>query len=321
MNILVTSAGRRVSLVLAFKRELNKLFPEGRVYTVDMIPELSSACRASDGYFNIVRVTDKDYCNRLIDICLANNITLIIPTIDTELIPLAENVKLFNENGIIPLISSVKMVKICRDKRKLFKFFDSISFPRTSEVNINDPDFPIFIKPVDGSSSNGIRIIKEKSQLNENEFSNDKLVFLRYLSPEDHTEFTVDMYFDKNSMLKCAVPRERIEIRSGEVSKSVTRKGDLYKKIISKFSHMKGFAGCITLQVFINRSSNDVIGIEINPRFGGGYPLSYLAGANYPEYIIREYLLNEPIPFFDDWACDMLMLRYDAEIIINGYKS
>jgi carbamoyl-phosphate synthase large subunit len=320
MNILITSAGRRVSLVQAFQKELKKLFPDGKVFTVDMIPELSSACRASDGYFNIVRVTDNTYCNRLIDICLANNIKLIVPTIDTELIPLAENDSLINENGIIPLISSLEMVRICRDKRKLFKFFDSINFPRTSEVNIHDPDFPIFIKPVDGSSSNGIRIITEKSQLKENEFENDKYVFLKYLNPKEYAEFTVDMYFDKSSILKCAVPRERLEIRSGEVSKSVTRKGSIYTKILRQFSFLEGFVGCITLQVFINRRTNEILGIEINPRFGGGYPLSYHAGANFPEYIIREYLLNEPIQFFDHWICDLLMLRFDAEVLVNDYK-
>lgn len=320
MNILITSAGRRVSLVHAFQNELKKFFPEGKVFTVDLIPELSSACRTSNGYFSVIRVTDPEYCSKLIDICLANNIKLIIPTIDTELIPLAENNKLFNDNGIFPVISSLEVVKICRDKRKLFQFFDSINFPRTSEVDLNDPQYPIFVKPIDGSSSSGIRIITEKSQLTENELEDNKNVFLKYLSPVEHIEFTVDMYFDKDFMLKCAVPRERIEIRSGEVSKSVTRKGDLYAKIIEKFSFLKGFVGCVTLQVFFNRLTSEILGIEINPRFGGGYPLSYLAGANYPEYIIREYLLNETIEFFDNWESDLLMLRYDAEILVNDFK-
>jgi carbamoyl-phosphate synthase large subunit len=320
MNILITSAGRRVSLVRAFKNELIKYYPDGKVFTVDMIPELSSACRASDGYFSVIRVTDHDYCNKLIEICLANDIRLIIPTIDTELIPLAENIKLFYDDGIFPVISSLEMVKICRDKKKLFQFFDSINFPRTSEVDINDPQYPIFVKPIDGSSSNGIRIITEKSQLAENELVDSKNVYLNYLNPAEYSEFTVDMYFDKNYFLRCAVPRERIEIRSGEVSKSVTRKGDLYTKITEKFSFLKGFVGCITLQVFVNRDTGEILGIEINPRFGGGYPLSYLAGANYPEYIIKEYLLNQQIQFVDNWKPDLLMLRYDAEIVVNDYK-
>jgi carbamoyl-phosphate synthase large subunit len=87
------------------------------------------------------------------------------------------------------------------------------------------------------------------------------------------------------------------------------------------FSKCKGFKGCITLQVFRKNGTNELTGIEINPRFGGGYPLSYSAGANYPGYLIKEYLLNEKIEFYDEWISDLLMLRYDDEIIIYDYKS
>jgi carbamoyl-phosphate synthase large subunit len=320
MNILITSAGRRVSLVRAFKRELIRFFPDGKVFTADMRPELSPACQISDGFFSVSRVTDPEYSGNLIKICTENNIKMIVPTIDTELIPLAENADLFLRNGIHPIISSLDFISICRDKRKLFQYFDLINFPRTEEINFNNPEFPVFVKPIDGSSSIGVQIITENSNLFKKLLNNKKLLFLKYLNPNDYSEFTIDMYFDKNCQLKCAVPRERLEVRNGEVTKSVTRKGDLYNMIISVFSLCKGLLGCITLQVFMSRHSNEMIGIEINPRFGGGYPLSYLAGANYPEYLIREYLLYEGIEFFDAWTPDMLMLRYDDEIIVYDYK-
>jgi carbamoyl-phosphate synthase large subunit len=146
------------------------------------------------------------------------------------------------------------------------------------------------------------------------------MMFLEYLSPKQYVEYTIDLYFDKNHYLKCAVPRERIEIRTGEVSKGVTRKTNLYELVCSKFSYCPGFTGCITLQVFKNRSSDEIFGIEINPRFGGGYPLSYQAKANFPEMIIKEYLFNEEIPFFDKWIENLLMLRFDDEIIVYDYK-
>jgi carbamoyl-phosphate synthase large subunit len=321
MNILITSAGRRVSLVRAFKNELVKLFPRGKVFTADMKAELSSACRKSDGYFSVVRVTDTAYSEDLIEICKNNNIKLVIPTLDTELISLAENINLFIDNGIQVVISSLEMVKICRNKKKLFQYFDSIGFPRTKEIDSENPEFPIFVKPIDGSSSIGTMVIKEKSQYSKVLLEDTNLVFLHYLSPLDYTEFTIDLYYNRQNKLICAVPRERIEVRSGEVSKSVTRKDNLYTAILEVFSKCKGFTGCITLQVFRRKNTDEITGIEINPRFGGGYPLSYLAGANYPEYLIREYLLNEKIEFFEDWICNMLMLRYDDEIIVYDYKS
>jgi len=320
MNILITSAGRRVSLVKAFKSELLKIFPKGMVYTADLKPELSPACQISDGYFDVVRVTDPVYCNELIKICRSKNIKLIIPTLDTELITLAENSDRFIENGIEVVISSLEMVRICRDKKKLFNYFDSIGFPRTKEIDSKNPEFPIFVKPIDGSSSIGTMVIAQQSQFSKSISDNKSLLLLQYYSPKDFIEFTIDLYYSRKNELICAVPRQRIEIRNGEVSKSVTRKDCLYTTILNSFSECKGFAGCITLQVFRHRHSYEIIGIEINPRFGGGYPLSYLAGANYPLYIIREYLLSEDIQFFDDWTPDLLMLRYDDEIIVHDYK-
>lgn len=321
MNILITSAGRRVSLVRAFKKELNKFFPEGKIYTVDMKPELSSACRISDGFFSVPKVTDSRYCNVITDICNRNNIQLLIPTIDTELITLSENVNYFRNQGIIPIVSSVEVIAMCRDKRKTHHYFDSIGFPRARDIDIKNHTFPIFAKPYDGSSSIGVKVIKGVDQLSESMIKNEKMMFLEYLSPEEFVEYTIDLYFDRYNNLKCAVPRERIEVRTGEVSKSVTRRNELYNLICAKFSYCHGFVGCITLQVFRSKISHDVYGIEINPRFGGGYPLSYLADANFPGMIIREYLNGDEISFFDDWIENMLMLRYDDEVIVYDYKS
>jgi len=320
MNILITSAGRRVSLMRAFKNELIKYIPDGKVFTADLYPELSSACRASDGFFSVCRVTDTAYSKELISICLSNSIKIVVPTLDTELIPLAENIELFRESGITVVISAPEMVKICRDKRKLFQYFDSLGFPRTMEIDAENPQFPIFVKPNDGSSSIGTMVIKDRSEY-AIKLQEENIVFLNYLSPLEYTEFTIDLYYDRFNILKCAVPRERIEVRSGEVSKSVTRRDMLYTTICSIFSKCRSFTGCITLQAFRKNGTNELTGIEINPRFGGGYPLSYYAGANYPGFLIREYLLNENIEFYDGWKSDMLMLRYDDEIIIYDYQS
>ena len=75
-------------------------------------------------------------------------------------------------------------------------------------------------------------------------------------------------------------------------------------------SYIEGCEGCICCQIFYD-GDKDVVGIEINPRFGGGYPLSYAAGANYPEFLIREYMLGEKLDYSSSWTDNLLMLRYD----------
>ncbi len=317
-NVLITSAGRRVSLVRDFKKELNLLY-KGNVYTTDMNPELSSACNVSDKYFKVPKVTANEYIELLLNICLEYDINLVVPTIDTELLVLAQNKQFFKEKGITVLVSDIEFVEKCRDKRLTNKLFDECGINRAKDIEKNSLKFPLFIKPYDGSCSKDIYIIDKLENLTEYHLQNDKLMFLEYLPINEHKEFTVDVYYDKNSSIKCIVPRERIEVRSGEVNKGITRKNDLINYIKDKLDNLKGAFGCITYQFFVNINNNNIYGIEINPRFGGGYPLSYLAGANFPKWIFEEYFENKEIKFFEDWKANLLMLRYDDEIIIENF--
>ena len=149
---------------------------------------------------------------------------------------------------------------------------------------------------------------------------NPKNMFME-LVPKSYDEYTVDIYFNKFGKLRSLVPRLRIETRAGEISKGVTSKGIVYDYLKDKLQNLKGVRGCINLQLFVKLKEKLFKAIEINPRFGGGYPLSYAAGANFPKMIIQEYILNEDINFVDDWEDNLLMLRYDSNVFVNDYKS
>ena len=121
------------------------------------------------------------------------------------------------------------------------------------------------------------------------------------------------MYFSDQSDLIDLVPRHRIIVRDGEVSVGKTNKGRIYEILMKKF---KSFAeGMHHSPVFFNPVNEFLYGIEINPRFGGGYPLSDHAGANFCEYAIREYLLNEKIESQFNWKDNIKMLRHDSEVL------
>lgn len=244
---------------------------------------------------------------------------MIIPTIDTELLTLAKHKKIFLDNGIIPVVSSLDFVEKCRDKRLINKFFyeNNIDVPRT--FNKDNLEFPLFVKPYDGSASKSPFLISDKTEITEPLLNDSKIMFLEYIT-SDYKEFTIDAYYDKNNILKCIVPRRRISVRAGEVNKGVTRKNELVDFIKNRLGKIDGAIGCLTMQFFFNPETKRVIGIEINPRFGGGYPLSYLAGANFPKFIIDEYILNEEIQPFDDWEDNLLMLRYDNEVLVHNYE-
>ncbi|PNW26355.1 ATP-grasp domain-containing protein [Formosa algae] len=320
MNILITCAGRRVSLVRAFQKELKKVFTEGKVLTADFDPNLSSACHASDGSFHLPLIKDDTYLSSLIELCVAQNVKLIIPTIDTELSLLSKNKQTLIDNGITPIISSESFINICRDKRKTQAFFSDNNINVAKEFSKTDYTLPLYIKPLNGSRSVDNFTIKTEEDLTDYHFKNDDLIFFEYIDHSQYDEFTCDLYFDKQHYLKCIVPRKRIAVRDGEVNKGITAKNSLMEYINKNLGFIDGAMGCLTAQFFKHKENDAVYGIEINARFGGGYPLSYLAGANYPKWIIQEYLLDQTVDSYSGWEDHLLMLRYDSEILVHDYK-
>lgn len=320
MNILITSAGSRVSLVKIFQKELKNIWPESKVMTTDCNIDLSAACNISDKAFKLPLISHHDYFNSLLNVCIKNNIKLIIPTIDTELLLLANKKEVLLSHGITAIISSKNFVNICRNKRSIHHFFEKKGIQIAKEYSKNNFELPVFIKPIHGSRSIDTYTITKQEDFTDYHFKNDDLMFLEYLDHQDYEEYTCDLYYDKTNNLKCIVPRRRIEVRSGEVSKSQTEKGVLVSYIKERLSYVDGAVGCLTAQFFKHKKTNVIYGIEINARFGGGYPLSYFSGANYPKWLIKEYLLKEDLldSYYEDWENNLLMLRYDKEVLIHG---
>ncbi len=320
MNILITSAGRRVSLIRAFRKEAKKIEPDSKIFAVDLNPGLSSACNISDGSFKVPKVTSSEYISTLTDLCERNDIDLVIPTIDPELPVLATNKDQLECNGLKVVVSNMELVRACQDKTNTVQFFKEREIPTPQIIDKDNLRYPIYAKPYDGSSSENNYIIQDASELRDYHTNDEELLFFDYLDHKIHNEYTLDLYYDRNSDLKCVVPRKRVEVRGGEVNKGLTEKNILVPFVKEKLGHVPGARGCLTLQLFLNRENQNIHGIEINPRFGGGYPLSYLSGANFLKWLIEEYLFEQPIEYFEDWEADLLMLRYDDEVLVHGFK-
>lgn len=318
-NILILSAGRRVELVQAFRAEIDKRGLDLMLLATDMRPETSAACQVVDKCLTSPRATDSNYINFLLSLCEIEGIGLVIPTIDTELLILAQNREDFSQHGIELVISDELLVRQCRDKRLTAELFRGLGVHTPRIYDRTNISFPCFAKPYDGSCSVGASALLNAEMLSEAMISDQKMMFMELID-NSYSEYTVDAYYDRSGSLCCFVPRQRLETRSGEVSKGVTRRHGVYQYLSDKLTSLVGARGCITLQLFHNANSNRFAALEINPRFGGGFPLSYSAGANYPGWLIDEYLLGLDIPFEDGWEADLMMLRYDAKVLVHGFK-
>ncbi len=317
-NILFTSAGRRVSIVQLFQKTLTELGLKGKVGTTD-IKKNAPATFIADFREQVPLVTDKHYIETLKGICNHYEIKLVIPLIDTELPVLAAHREDFTKMGVNLLVSSPEVIDIAFDKRKTFRFLKRIGVATPNILNpeeiLNDPfaSYPFLIKPYDGSSSIGVMKINDHKEL---AFFKDYIpnaIVQEYVTGE---EYTLDVLVDFQGNVRSLVPRLRIETRAGEISKGVTVKNQTIitagKKVVES---LPGAVGCITVQCFLTKYG-DIKFIEINPRFGGGYPLSAAAGANFPRWIIEMTLGKDPIIAIDEWQDGLMMLRYDEAIFV-----
>ncbi|PHA03093.1 transcriptional regulator [Bacillus pseudomycoides] len=321
MNILFTSSGRRVALIKKFKEAFEQEKMNGNIITADL-KETAPTVYFSDKHFIVPRVTEENYVEELLQICQKENISLIIPLIDTELILLAENKPIFEEIGVKVLVSSKELNEIANNKVNTYNFFIShnILTPKVysdEEIHRKKYQFPVLIKPRDGSSSKGVTKIKNEKELNFFKDYIPNAMIQEYVSGE---EYTVDVMVDFDGNIKTIVPRLRIETRAGEVSKGVTKKDHkIIKAVENVVKNLPAPVGCITLQCF-KKADGEITFIEINPRFGGGIPLSIEAGANFPLWTIK-MCQGEVFAEKDfSWKENLMMLRYDEAVFTESIQ-
>ncbi len=320
-NLLISTAGRRVNLVKSFVKAIRRHNINSKVFVSDYEPLRNSpAAHFSDDFFEVGNISEKNYIQKLILNCKKYKIKIIIPTIDTELRILSKNIKLFNDNDIVVVLSEYKLIQKFSDKVISDKFFKNLGI-NTPKIYKSEFKFPVFLKPNKGSNSKGVYIAKNINQIKPEDLDSKSILKMEYIDDEYYDEYTIDMYYDRSSNLVSAVPRIRLKVVGGESNQGITKKDEVLEFVKYKFRTLKGAVGCITLQIFKNkRKSNDIIAIEINPRFGGGYPFSLNAGADFADFIVREYFLEEKLLYNEDWIENCLNLRYETEVFFKYVK-
>ena len=320
--ILITSIGKRVQLI----KHLSKTF---RIIGVDA-GELNAGRYFVDKFYKIPKVIEANYIHELIKICKEEDVELLIPLYEGEFSILNKNRHEFESINTKLMLSSEGVIEVCKDKIKTFEYFTSeeIQNPKVySNCEIEDiiiskdaSRFPLFIKPVDGmGSSNTFKI----RNINELIFFKDYIKDGIIQECIEGTEYTVDILVDFSGNPIYIVPRIRIEVRSGEVVKSKTIKDkdiiDETIRVITSLNKLRdsegnGTIGPLTIQFFKTKTGNVYL-LEINPRFGGGVPLSFECGADYGKAI--EMMLNNESIEFKNVFFIKTMVRFDDAVYIN----
>jgi carbamoyl-phosphate synthase large subunit len=323
VNLLFTSAGRRVELLRLFKQARDRLKLDGKTLVTDIDP-LAPAIQAADGHYLVPRCDHPDYLPALAEICRQEAIDYVFPLIDPDIPILAHGREIIEPSGARLVVLPADTVDQTIDKWLTYQFFQSIGVPTPQawlpdDADLKGTDFPLFVKPRFGSAAKNTFKAENIQQL---EF------FLQYVAnpliqeyfPVDEEttvhEITNDVICGLQGELWAVVSRQRIEVRWGEVAKGVS----IYDECIQ--SHCRTIAealkafGPITVQCMLR--DGEPYFTEINARYGGGHPLAVSAGIDSPSWYLSQAAgLEFEIPPLDRYQTGLYLTRFDDSYFLS----
>jgi len=262
-----------------------------------------------------------DYVAALKRIVRREHIGLLIPLLDWELPLIAGAREDFASIGCRAVISSEAVVRTCRDKLATFRALRGagIDTPDTwtlrEVLSRKKHHFPYFLKPRFGSAAKGNYLVRDRDELHVLARRVSEPIVQEFVNG---VEFTLDVYTGFDGRPRCVVPRKRLEVRTGEVSKGIIVKDAAIMEVGRRVADMLGEGrGVITVQCMLT-SKRQIRVIEINPRFGGGAPLSIRAGADFPKWILLQHLGRRVVIRPHAFTHDLAMLRFDESVFVRN---
>lgn len=317
MNVLLTSAGRRTSLLQLFRDDVGE--QDGQVWAGDL-DALAPTLQIADEAVVLPPIGDDAYLPTLLDLVRAHAIDLLVPLIDPGLKPLATAREDFMDAGCRVLVSEHALLDVALDKWRTVEYF--------SERGIRTPDSwlpessaagawpdPVFVKPRRGSGSDAARRVPREHV--EPAIASIDAPILQ--SVIEAPEITVDALFDLGGTLVHYVPRRRVRTMAGESIQGRTLPDtelQAWLRPVLREVGRLGARGPITLQAFLTDPEPTLS--EINARFGGGFPLAHAAGGHYPRWIRRMCAGGSLEPRLGAYEADLCMTRAYTEWFVDA---
>lgn len=336
INILFTCAGRRNYLINYFKEAIKG---QGRIIAADMSISAPAMIDA-DLAILVPSIYDNNYIQELKKIIIEHRVTAVISLNDLELPILSKHKEELETTGAKIIVSNEHVIDIAFDKVETFNFLSDIGLktPKTytnldqarSALNSGDLNYPLVVKPRWGSASIGIdfpesaeelelafklqHIKLKKSILNtasEQDIDNAILIQEKL----NGREFGMDIVNDFEGNHFGTFVREKLNMRSGETDKAVSVIDERFNVIGKKIADHTKHIGSMDCDVFI--ANNELYVLELNPRFGGGYPFSHEAGINTAAIYIEWLKGNQNIEEFSNYQAGKLFSKCDRMLEIK----
>lgn len=311
-NILLLNAGTRNKLVRYFKESLNG---RAKVIATDNY-YLAPAIYEADKHYVTKRWDEPEYWNEVIEICKKEQVGLILSLIDPELEALARHKQELESMGILVNTADEKVVHDCFDKYQVLQFLEEngYSWIKTycdfteiqKKIEEKALQFPLFVKPRNGSGSAGIEKVYDLERLKSVCNREEPYIVQEFMEAQ---ELGVDVYVDLLSGEVVSIfAKKKLKMRAGETDKSVSYKNEKLFHVISRFAKEFGLKGTNDIDVF--EKDGEFFISEVNPRFGGGYLHAYECGQKFPEFLIRNMYGEANKVSIGDYEENVYMMKY-----------
>jgi carbamoyl-phosphate synthase large subunit len=305
MNVLLTCAGRRNYLIKAFQEALQG---KGRVIAADSQPE-APALQEADRGFALPPVHHPEYAQELLQLCRDQQIGLVVPLNDLELPRLAQLAEQLREIGTRAVISSPSVIDCCGDKLATFQFLRAQGIPTPgtfldvpsalAELEQGKLAWPLIVKPRWGSGSIGIELAHDPEELllayrfAGKSVRNSCLMQISQTDPQQclliqeriaGQEYGLDIINDLAGRYVTTFIKRKLSMRAGETDRAITIHDPQLEALGEQIGQALGHVGNLDCDVILGNDGPQVL--ELNPRFGGSYPFSHLAGANLPAALL-----------------------------------
>lgn len=309
MRILITGAGGPAAISV-----WKSLDAEHELYMADIDPCAAGLYLVpATQRFIVPKGESANFVTTVLEICKAHHIEVLIPTVDSELAPLATATDQFLAANIKLPLCTFEVLQICRDKDKLLTLCKGIIpipeclvWEGDKQANLLQ-QFPLFAKPRLGSGSNGIMPLKNSDDLKR--LPADGSYLVQELLPGD--EYSVDVYIHSSGFPVAAVPRLRMKIDSGIAVAARTQHLPELSALALKTATHIGIRYVANVQ-FKRAQNGQFKLLEINPRFPGTLPLTAAAGIDIAQLLIKdingELFSKEIMPFRE-----LMVVRYWTE--------
>jgi carbamoyl-phosphate synthase large subunit len=248
-------------------------------------------------------------------VCRKFDVQGIISLFDPDVYKLSANRSAFIGANIVPVFPELRAVTIAHDKFETSRFLSSIGIPTPLTASTLEEAecflktgafcFPLIVKPRFGFGCQNTFLSHNKTQLKAFASYAPDMVVQQFI---DGDEINIDGLGDMMCRPLAIVPWRKLRSRGGETDYAVTidcpELMELGKRLIREI----GIIGPFDCD-FIRGGDGVISVLDINLRFAGGYPVSHLAGANFPEMITQMILGLEPKGRMDKYERGIAMIK------------